>query len=59
MAAGQKTLWIWSSLPKRGLVAEDQNWRKEGDSVENVNRIQMGEIDTFLESFIKEIEISF
>ncbi len=44
MATGQKTLWIWSTLPKQGVVAQDQSWRKEGDSVENVGRIQMGEL---------------
>lgn len=44
MAAGQKTLWIWSTLPKQDLVAQDQNWRKDGDCVENVDRIQMGKL---------------
>ena len=37
----ERTLWLWSTLPKQPLVAEDQTWRQEGDAVENVHRIQM------------------
>jgi len=38
----ERTLWLWSTLPKKPLVVEDQTWRNEGDAVENVHRLQMG-----------------
>ena len=44
--SNERTLWLWSTLPKQPLVAEDQTWRHEGDSVENVHRIQMSKKET-------------
>ena len=46
MMSGDRTLWLWSTLPTKPLVVEDQTWRKEGDAVENVHRLQMGKILT-------------
>ena len=37
-----KTLWLWDSLPKKGLKSEEQTWLKEGDAVENVDRLALG-----------------
>jgi len=42
-ASTPKTLWIWSTLPRQEIRAEDQQWRRDGDCVENAGRIQMGE----------------
>jgi hypothetical protein len=39
--SSDRTLWLWSTLPKQPLVAADQTWRKEGDSVENVHRLKL------------------
>lgn len=36
-----RTLWLWNSLPKKGIKAEDQTWKKEGDAVENVHRLKL------------------
>ena len=36
-----RTLWLWNSLPKKGIKAEDQTWKKEGDAVENVHRLNL------------------
>jgi len=36
-----RTLWLWNTLPKKGLKAEDQTWKKEGDAVENVHRLKL------------------
>jgi len=41
MIADGRTLWLWNTLPKKGLKAEEQTWRKDGDAVENVNRLQL------------------
>lgn len=47
--SSERTLWLWSTLPKKPLVVEDQTWRQEGDAVENVHRLQMGETSYVLE----------
>ena len=44
MSGNTKTLWLWDTLPKKGLAAEEQTWLKEGDSVENVHRLNLGKI---------------
>ena len=44
MSGNTKTLWLWDTLPKKGLTAEEQTWLKEGDSVENVHRLNLGKI---------------
>jgi len=41
MVAESRTLWLWNTLPKKGIKAEDQTWRKEGDAVENVHRLEL------------------
>ena len=42
MSGNTKTLWLWDTLPKKGLTAEEQTWLKEGDNVENVHRLNLG-----------------
>jgi hypothetical protein len=37
-----RTLWIWDTLPKKGLLPDDQKWLNEGDAVENVHRLNLG-----------------
>ena len=37
-----RTLWIWDTLPQKGLQSADQTWLNEGDSVENVHRLNIG-----------------
>ena len=37
-----RTLWIWDTLPKKGLLSDDQKWLNEGDAVENVHRLNLG-----------------
>ena len=37
-----KTLWLWDTLPKKDLKSEEQTWLKEGDAVENVDRLALG-----------------
>ena len=39
-----KTLWLWDTLPKEVLKSEEQTWLKEGDAVENVDRLALGRI---------------
>lgn len=41
MAPEGRTLWLWDTLPKKGIKAEDQTWKKEGDAVENVHRLKL------------------
>jgi len=41
MVGEGRTLWLWNTLPKSGIKAEDQTWKKEGDSVENVHRLKL------------------
>jgi len=36
-----RTLWLWNTLPKKGIKAEDQTWKKDGDAVENVHRLKL------------------
>lgn len=36
-----RTLWIWDTLPKKGLLPDDQKWLNEGDAVENVHRLNL------------------
>ena len=43
MVGEGRTLWLWNTLPKSGIKAEDQTWKKEGDSVENVHRLKLGQ----------------
>lgn len=54
----ERTLWIWSTLPKQPLVAEDQSWRNEGDAVENVHRIQMSEFLSTIFLVEKQLQIT-
>ena len=42
MSGNTKTLWLWDTLPQKGLTAEEQTWLKEGDSVENVHLLNLG-----------------
>ena len=42
MSGNTKTLWLWDTLPQKGLTAEEQTWLKDGDSVENVHRLNLG-----------------
>ena len=37
-----RTLWIWDTLPQKGIKSEDQTWINEGDAVENVHRLTIG-----------------
>ena len=37
-----RTLWIWDTLPQKGIKTEDQTWINEGDAVENVHRLTIG-----------------
>ena len=37
-----RTLWIWDTLPKKGILPDEQPWLKEGDAVENVHRLNLG-----------------
>ena len=37
-----RTLWLWDTLPQKGLKSEEQTWLKEGDAVENVHRLNLG-----------------
>jgi len=36
-----RTLWVWDTLPQKGLKPDDQSWLKEGDAVENVHRLKL------------------
>lgn len=36
-----RTLWLWDTLPQKGLKSEEQTWLKEGDAVENVHRLNL------------------
>jgi len=36
-----KTLWLWDTLPQKGLKSEEQTWLNEGDAVENVHRLTL------------------
>merc|ERR1719412_1615683 len=36
-----RTLWLWDTLPQKGLKSEEQTWLKEGDAVENVHRLSL------------------
>ena len=38
----ERTLWVWQSLPKVLEETPDRSWLKEGDAVENVQRLTMG-----------------
>lgn len=42
MSSNAKTLWLWDTLPQKGLKSEEQTWLKEGDAVENVHRLSLG-----------------
>eukprot|EP00093_Oithona_nana_P011097 11097.XXX_646250_647293_1 [CDS] Oithona nana genome sequencing. len=37
-----RTLWVWQSLPKVVEENPDKSWIKEGDAVENAQRLAMG-----------------
>lgn len=37
-----RTLWVWQSLPKVLKENPDKSWLKEGDAVENVQRLAIG-----------------
>ena len=37
-----KTLWLWDTLPEKVVKSEEQTWLKEGDAVENVDRLALG-----------------
>ena len=37
-----RTLWLWDTLPKKGLNEKDQTWLNKGDAVENVHRLKLG-----------------
>ena len=39
-----KTLWIWDTLPQKGLKSDEQTWLNEGDAVENVHRLTLGNL---------------
>ena len=39
-----KTLWLWDTLPQKGLKSEEQTWLNEGDAVENVHRLTLGNL---------------
>ena len=39
-----RTLWVWDTLPQKGLNPDDQSWLREGDAVENVHRLKLGNI---------------
>lgn len=39
-----RTLWVWQSLPKVVEENPDKSWIKEGDAVENAQRLAMGNI---------------
>ena len=41
MSSG-RSLWLWEHLPKNIGDKPDQSWLKEGDAVENINRLEMG-----------------
>jgi len=38
-----RTLWIWDTLPQKGIKSEDQTWINEGDAVENVHRLTIAQ----------------
>ena len=42
-----RTLWVWQSLPKVVEENPDKSWIKEGDAVENAQRLAMGNIFIF------------
>jgi len=54
-ASTPKTLWIWSTLPRQGIRAEDQQWRRDGDCVENAGRIQMGEFFDVIDVGVRSV----
>ena len=43
-----RTLWVWDTLPQKSLKSEDQTWLKEGDAVENTQRLRLGKIMYFI-----------
>ena len=42
-----RTLWVWQSLPKVVEENPDKSWIKEGDAVENAQRLAMGNLFSF------------
>ena len=48
MSGNARTLWLWDTLPQKGLKSEEQTWLKEGDAVENVHRLSLGKISNLL-----------
>ena len=42
-SAQNRTLWVWESLPKDlSSQSQDQGWLNDGDALENVHRLSMG-----------------
>ena len=39
-----RTLWLWATLPKNSETSQDQSWIRSGDSVENVQRLSLGNV---------------